>query len=402
MRYNNWDVLLFPGLSKIPQQEFKTSCHVIQDLEAQILQPNPSLLPTVTCFIPSLDAGDSFRVSIHSWEKPEFSLHTLGLKRPPNNLFFETRLFLDGIESGSKIFSKNGPWPTVIDTSIVANKNGKFEALKFPVFHQELLSQSYWSPVDNLGRLKVIISEGFTREDAGHSFERIRNIISFSFQHAPLHLLESSSIAWPNASMWQNAIHAELKNSRTCSPKVARDIAKRNDDSQSHLLADTTFSDNTGLVQPSEVSQVRDLRADSITEPADSTFKDWHQSTVDLFMIDYLRSDSLTRSISIPHIELLSSEAGSLERMCESLMSTPAENCPQDEKVQILDADMTDPSTIMYSDFEDHDLVVGEDSLPGPDSNIFDMPTSEKAEISEHTTGTGTNNNNILTLDKEN
>jgi hypothetical protein len=31
MRYQNWDVLLFPDLSKIPLQEFKTSCSVIQD-----------------------------------------------------------------------------------------------------------------------------------------------------------------------------------------------------------------------------------------------------------------------------------------------------------------------------------------------------------------------------------
>lgn len=31
MRYQNWDVLLFPGISKTPIQEFKTTCHVIQD-----------------------------------------------------------------------------------------------------------------------------------------------------------------------------------------------------------------------------------------------------------------------------------------------------------------------------------------------------------------------------------
>lgn len=31
MRYQNWDVLLFPDQSKIPQQEFKTACQVIQD-----------------------------------------------------------------------------------------------------------------------------------------------------------------------------------------------------------------------------------------------------------------------------------------------------------------------------------------------------------------------------------
>lgn len=116
MRYKSWDVLLFPGSSKIPQQEFKTSCHVIPDLETEHLQPN-SLLPTMTCFIPSLEAGHNFRVSIHSWENPEISFNTLGLRRIPDKVFFEARLFIDGIESGSKKFVKNGPWPTVIENS---------------------------------------------------------------------------------------------------------------------------------------------------------------------------------------------------------------------------------------------------------------------------------------------
>jgi hypothetical protein len=31
MRYQDWDVLVFPDLSKIPLQEFKTTCQVIQD-----------------------------------------------------------------------------------------------------------------------------------------------------------------------------------------------------------------------------------------------------------------------------------------------------------------------------------------------------------------------------------
>jgi hypothetical protein len=31
MRYENWDVLLFPEDSKIPLQEFKTQCFVIDD-----------------------------------------------------------------------------------------------------------------------------------------------------------------------------------------------------------------------------------------------------------------------------------------------------------------------------------------------------------------------------------
>lgn len=31
MRYQNWDVLLFSDKSKVPIQEFKATCHVIQD-----------------------------------------------------------------------------------------------------------------------------------------------------------------------------------------------------------------------------------------------------------------------------------------------------------------------------------------------------------------------------------
>lgn len=31
MRYTNWDVLLFPEGSKVPLQEFKTSCYVTED-----------------------------------------------------------------------------------------------------------------------------------------------------------------------------------------------------------------------------------------------------------------------------------------------------------------------------------------------------------------------------------
>jgi len=66
------------------------------------------------------------------------------------------------------------------------NKNGEFEKLKFPTFHKELLQQNYWNPGDDLGRIKVIIAEGFARENPTYPFERVKNIVCFSFQHAPL------------------------------------------------------------------------------------------------------------------------------------------------------------------------------------------------------------------------
>tara|TARA_R110002033_G_scaffold142091_1_gene180522 strand:+ start:48 stop:413 length:366 start_codon:yes stop_codon:yes gene_type:complete len=117
MRYQNWDVLLFPDQYKVPLQEFKTSCQVIQDpgmradtivlrvtsrqysdwpTESHNLQSNPLLLPTVTSFIPGLPAGAAFRISIHCWQNPEISRYIQTLKKPSDIVMFEARIFIDG------------------------------------------------------------------------------------------------------------------------------------------------------------------------------------------------------------------------------------------------------------------------------------------------------------------
>lgn len=116
MRYQDWDVLVFPDVCKIPLQEFKTSCHVVPDpgkchiclssvdVTAQLTGSaeshgslnNPFLLPTVTSFIPSLSAGDAFRISIHCWQNPEISRYVRLLSKPSDDIVFEARLFVDG------------------------------------------------------------------------------------------------------------------------------------------------------------------------------------------------------------------------------------------------------------------------------------------------------------------
>ncbi|KAF5673857.1 hypothetical protein FHETE_3244 [Fusarium heterosporum] len=74
----------------------------------------------------------------------------------------------------------------------------------FPTFQQELLYQRHWSPADNLGRIKLVISEGvFHRSAENNRFERVKNLVIFSFQHAPQEILERLKIAWPNPDMWQ-------------------------------------------------------------------------------------------------------------------------------------------------------------------------------------------------------
>ena len=70
-----------------------------------------------------------------------------------------------------------------------------------------MLSSGYWNAADDFGRLKLIISEGFQGRHPPITFERMRNIVSFSFQHAPLTVLEKASLAWPNAAMWRQPMY---------------------------------------------------------------------------------------------------------------------------------------------------------------------------------------------------
>ena len=79
------------------------------------------------------------------------------------------------------------PYLNQLTHILAIDKNGDAMTLAFPAFHNELLTQSYWNAGDDLGRIKIIISEGLPRESAG-TFERIKNVVAFSFQHAPLGL----------------------------------------------------------------------------------------------------------------------------------------------------------------------------------------------------------------------
>lgn len=129
MRYENWDVLLFPENSKVPIQEFKTQCFVIKDrgtydirelsrlhtnirpagspyLHSPALvnptsyclpQGNMGLLPVLTTFIPSASPNTPFRVSVHSWERPRPSRLMESLLQPDDALLFEVRIFIDGL-----------------------------------------------------------------------------------------------------------------------------------------------------------------------------------------------------------------------------------------------------------------------------------------------------------------
>lgn len=76
------------------------------------------------------------------------------------------------------------------------DKNGNQELLRFPTFHQEVLDQYVWDAADTYGRLRVVISEGFARPHRVPPFERVKDIVVFSFQHAPLSKCETWSTSF--------------------------------------------------------------------------------------------------------------------------------------------------------------------------------------------------------------
>lgn len=116
------------------------------------------------------------------------------------------------------------PMTATVDFYFVeVDKNGNQDHLRFPPFHQEILHQSHWDAGESHGRIRVVIAEGLSRPHRSPPFERVKDIIAFAFQHAPLRtflntettrkysadlnadILEHSNIAWPNPGMWCQA-----------------------------------------------------------------------------------------------------------------------------------------------------------------------------------------------------
>lgn len=99
MRYDDWDVLLFPSGrdARVPLKEFKVGCHVVPDAEIAHSSSAGSFgLPAMTCFVPSLQPGALFHISIHSWGTPQVSQHALNYSKHPELVKFEARILIDG------------------------------------------------------------------------------------------------------------------------------------------------------------------------------------------------------------------------------------------------------------------------------------------------------------------
>jgi hypothetical protein len=106
MRYEDWDILIFPRDLAIPMKEFKVACHVVHDtggssfpstMPPEFAHTHGSFgLPTMTGFIPSLATGTPFNISVHSWKFPEISQFTKAYSKHPELVKFEARVLIDG------------------------------------------------------------------------------------------------------------------------------------------------------------------------------------------------------------------------------------------------------------------------------------------------------------------
>ncbi|KAM7192479.1 hypothetical protein V8F33_008354 [Rhypophila sp. PSN 637] len=211
MRYQDWDVILYPGVGggRVPSKEFQVTCHAVPETEPSLVRRHgPIKIPVMHCYIP-LEAGAPFKVSLHSWSVPEIS--DLAKQSYPEHaeltkdLFrIQIRILIDGQEVKSLGFKAESHWPKLIPEANDPSTARELELLRFPLFRPHLVGRQS-APGDSFGRIQIIISEGFQREMPGDPVQRFQNLVVFSFQYLPLELLENQGIAWPNPAMWNGA-----------------------------------------------------------------------------------------------------------------------------------------------------------------------------------------------------
>lgn len=112
MRFQDWDILLFPAgegaAHSIPLQEFRTACYSEQH------DPNsPYLTPLLTTFVPSLEPGAAFQISLHSWTKTANVLVRNDKGSKPREVW-QVRVVVDGQTVANEHLPMAGSWPQVI------------------------------------------------------------------------------------------------------------------------------------------------------------------------------------------------------------------------------------------------------------------------------------------------
>jgi len=237
MRFQDWDVLLFPQGSHVPLREFRTACYAHQDPDPMHPRPTTTTTssstsstnnnttttttttaavattPLLTAFVPSLSAGEGFQVSVHSWSTPT-AIAGGGVGGGNGAVMqWRVKIVVDGAVVACETFGEEAVWPRqmgeltfprpksagierseadddvwwVLDLSSATDAEGKKLPLSFPRFHRSILTQSHWNACDDMGRIKVQLSAGYEVDLEGRShFVKTVDHVVFSFQPAPL------------------------------------------------------------------------------------------------------------------------------------------------------------------------------------------------------------------------
>ncbi|KAF1831585.1 hypothetical protein BDW02DRAFT_556455 [Decorospora gaudefroyi] len=220
MRYDDWDVILFPKDSHVPIQEFKTACYVSPEEYGQ-------QLPTLTCYISSLPPSTPFRISVHSWATSAKVSTLIDSRRKANQkVVYIVQVIVDGARVFRGFFDIASKWPQEIaheKRSLAFPEpptSQRKPCLEFPPFHQQTLMQNSWDACDPNGRIKILLSEQLISKTASPGELDLgvtNNIVCFSFQHAPKDVLEQAGISWPirNPLYLPNALDRAALASRT-------------------------------------------------------------------------------------------------------------------------------------------------------------------------------------------
>jgi hypothetical protein len=172
----------------------------------------------------------------------------------------------------------------------------------------------------------------------------------------PLDVLEASSIAWPNASMWRHVSLVGPYFTQTSSPRQGSEtIEHGHSPRHASTLTRATFpAPKIGSMLPPAVPTFpRQPNYDPFTDPVHAAFRGWRQPSSDVSMPDY--SDPSTRAntsrnVSDPmqisqtidcRFESMPNP-GAYDALCEALMPSAPVNTPQNE-VASPDVDATSP-----------------------------------------------------------
>ncbi|KAE8823385.1 hypothetical protein HRS9139_09794 [Pyrenophora teres f. teres] len=249
MRYDDWDVILFPKDSHVPTQEFKTACYVSPEEYGLSL-------PTLTCYISSLPPSTPFRVSIHSWATGAKPSPIIESRRKTNQkIVYSVQVIVDGARVFRGFFDIHSKWPQEIaherrSLAFTEHPTSRQKlCLQFPPFHQHTLMQNSWDACDPNGRIKIMLSEQLIGK-------------TNSPGDMDLDILERAGISWPirNPLYFPNAQDRDMLLSRT-SPTISWTPKSRPVAADVHMQSPLSHASKSAFARPQNQEPSRRLNA---------------------------------------------------------------------------------------------------------------------------------------------